>query len=155
MTLLPGGTLQIIYLIDSIALEPHEQFVLELELMNFPPEADPSLPNVFFRKRQIFTIQDSTGKTINIFIPYQLTEQILFVKDVKFYIRDSVRTVIENDRFVPITVGILGECILASDFSLVLTPKVACSGTACYTIERPYDKASLTRKFLCSCNDKL
>ncbi len=62
----PGGTTFIIFQIDRVALEPDETFVLELALLNVANVNralfDSSLPNVFFRSRQQFIIQDSTGK---------------------------------------------------------------------------------------------
>ncbi len=48
-----------------MALEPDETFVLDVLLRGVignSGDFDPSLPNVFFRSRQEFTIQESTGK---------------------------------------------------------------------------------------------
>ncbi len=49
-----------------MALEPDETFVLELTLIGVANGVignfDTSLPNVFFRSRQNFVIQDSTSK---------------------------------------------------------------------------------------------
>ncbi len=62
----PGGTTSIIFQADRVALESDETFVLELSLLNVANANralfDSSLSNVFFRSRQEFTIQDSTGK---------------------------------------------------------------------------------------------
>ncbi len=62
----PGGTTSITFQADRVALEPDETFVLELALLNVANVNralfDSSLPNVFFRSRQEFIIQDSTGK---------------------------------------------------------------------------------------------
>ena len=64
----PGGTTSITFQADRVALEPDETFVLELVLLNVANVNralfDPSLPNVFFRSRHEFIIQDSTGKKI-------------------------------------------------------------------------------------------
>ncbi len=64
-----GETLSITYLIDTIAFEPDETFVLDLSVNSITPAAsaallDASLINVFFRSRQNFIIQDSTGRCI-------------------------------------------------------------------------------------------
>ncbi len=48
-----------------MALEPDETFVLDVILLGVVGDSanfDASLPNVFFRSRQEFTIQESTGK---------------------------------------------------------------------------------------------
>ncbi len=61
----PGTTTAITFQPDRVALEPDETFVLELTLLGVAGNSadfDPSLPNVFFRSRQEFTIQESTGK---------------------------------------------------------------------------------------------
>ncbi len=63
----PGTTTAITFQPDRVALEPDETFVLELSLLavenDLIPLFDPSFfPNVFFRSRQEFTIQESTGK---------------------------------------------------------------------------------------------
>ncbi len=61
----PGGTTSITFQADRVALEPDETFVLELTLLNVANGAredfESSLQNVFFRSRQEFIIQDSTG----------------------------------------------------------------------------------------------
>ncbi len=66
----PGGTTAITFQADRVALEPDETFVLELELLNVANVArddfESSLQNVFFRSRQEFIIQDSTGKKCTI-----------------------------------------------------------------------------------------
>ena len=62
----PGGTTSITFQADRVALEPDETFVLELVLLNVANANqaffDQSLPNVFFRSRQEFIIQESTGE---------------------------------------------------------------------------------------------
>ncbi len=62
----PGGTTSITFQADRMALEPDETFVLELTLIYVENGQrdlfDASLPNVFFRSRQEFIIQDNTGK---------------------------------------------------------------------------------------------
>ncbi len=62
----PGGTTSIIFQADRVALEPDETFVLELRLFGVAngvrDRYDLSLPNVFFRSRQQFIIQDTTSK---------------------------------------------------------------------------------------------
>ncbi len=63
----PGGTTSITFQADRVALEPDETFVLELTLLGventiFERFFDSSLSNVFFRNRQEFIIQESTGK---------------------------------------------------------------------------------------------
>ncbi len=62
----PGGTTSVIFQADRVALEPDETFALELALLNMANVNralfESSLPNVFFRSRQQFIIQDSTGK---------------------------------------------------------------------------------------------
>ena len=53
---------------DRFALEPDEFFVLELTVLSptgiEASSIDTSLPNVFFRSRQTFTIMDTTGKLV-------------------------------------------------------------------------------------------
>ncbi len=65
LALNPGGTTSITFQADRVALEPDETFVLELALLNVANVNralfDSSLPNVFFRSRQEFIIQESTG----------------------------------------------------------------------------------------------
>ncbi len=62
----PGGTTSITFQADRVALEPDETFVLNLvliDVVNINRELfDSSLPNVFFRSRQEFIIQESTGE---------------------------------------------------------------------------------------------
>ena len=62
----PGGTTSITFQADRVALEPDETFVLDLVLIDVANVNralfDSSLPNVFFRRRQEFIIQESTGK---------------------------------------------------------------------------------------------
>ena len=62
----PDGTTCITFQADRVALEPDETFVLELALLNVANVNralfDSSLPHVFFRSRQEFIIQESTGK---------------------------------------------------------------------------------------------
>ncbi len=62
----PGGTISITFQADRVALEPDETFVLELTLIDVingvRGNFETSLPNVFFRSRQKFIIQDSTSK---------------------------------------------------------------------------------------------
>ena len=65
-----NASLAITFLIDTIAFEPDETFVLDLSVNSITPAAsaallDASLINVFFRSRQNFIIQDSTGKYNN------------------------------------------------------------------------------------------
>ena len=59
-------TTTISFEIDRFASEPDEFFVLELMVLSPTGEEtssiDTSLPNVFFRSRQTFTIMDTTGK---------------------------------------------------------------------------------------------
>ncbi len=66
LALNPGGTTAITFQADRVALEPDETFVLDLVLIGVANVNraffDPSLPNVFFRSRQEFIIQDSTGE---------------------------------------------------------------------------------------------
>ncbi len=63
LTLNPGGTTAITFRADKVALEPNETFVLELTLLGVSNGViDTSLPNVFFPRRQMFIIQDSTSK---------------------------------------------------------------------------------------------
>ena len=61
----PGGTTSITFQADRVALEPDETFVLEVALLNVTNANralfDSSLSNVFFRSRQEFVIQESTG----------------------------------------------------------------------------------------------
>ncbi len=61
----PDGTTSITFQADRVALEPDETFVLDLVLIDVANVNqalfDLSLPNVFFRSRQEFIIQDSTG----------------------------------------------------------------------------------------------
>ena len=68
----PGGTTSITFQADRVALEPDETFVLELALLNVANVNrvlfDSSLPNVFFRSRQQFIIQDSTGKSLQLIL---------------------------------------------------------------------------------------
>ena len=53
---------------DNFALEPDEFFLLELTVLSPTGEdassIDTSLPNVFFRSRQNFTIVDTTGNKL-------------------------------------------------------------------------------------------
>ncbi len=62
----PDGTTSITFQADRVALEPDETFVLELSLIGLANINRAlfysSLPNVFFRSRQEFIIQESTGK---------------------------------------------------------------------------------------------
>ncbi len=63
----PGRTTSITFQADRVALEPDETFVLELSLLSVANGQrglfdSSSLPNVFFRSRQEFIIQDRTGK---------------------------------------------------------------------------------------------
>ena len=64
----PGGTILITFQADRVALEPDETFVLDLVLIDVANVNralfDSSLPNVFFRSRQEFIIQDSTGNRL-------------------------------------------------------------------------------------------
>ena len=66
LTLNPSGTTAITFRTDRVALEPDETFVLELTLLGVSNGArdnfDLSLPNVFFRSRQQFIIQDTTSE---------------------------------------------------------------------------------------------
>ena len=65
LTLDPGTTTPITFQADRVALEPDETFVLDVALLGVVGTSanfDPSLPNVFFRSRQEFTIQESTGR---------------------------------------------------------------------------------------------
>ena len=66
LTLNPGTTTAIILHADRVALEPDETFVLELTLLSVANGVrdvfDLSLPNVFFRSRQTFIIQDTTSE---------------------------------------------------------------------------------------------
>ncbi len=61
----PGRTTSITFQADRVALEQDETFVLDLVLIGVANVNrvlfDSSLPNVFFRSRQEFIIQDSTG----------------------------------------------------------------------------------------------
>ncbi len=61
----PGGTTSITFQADRVALEPDETFVLELSLLGVANVNQAlfysPLPNVFFRSRQEFIIQESTG----------------------------------------------------------------------------------------------
>ena len=65
----PGGTTSITFQADRVALELDETFVLELTLLAIGVangqrgDFESSLQNVFFRSRQEFIIQDSTGIT--------------------------------------------------------------------------------------------
>ena len=66
LSLNAGATLSVTFLIDTIAFEPDETFVLELSVTSITPAAsvpllNASLLNVFFQSRQNFIIQDSTG----------------------------------------------------------------------------------------------
>ncbi|XP_064388167.1 uncharacterized protein LOC135336335 [Halichondria panicea] len=105
----PGGTTSITFQADRVALEPDETFVLELRLLGVANVNRvlfaSSLPNVFFRSRQEFIIQDSTA--------------------LVFRLRESDRVVDEGDGFIPVEVTVSNEVELASDISLVLTPMVA------------------------------
>ena len=53
---------------DRFASEPDEFFLLELMILSSAgmdaSSIDTSLPNVFFRSRQTFTILDTTGKLV-------------------------------------------------------------------------------------------
>ncbi|XP_064387630.1 uncharacterized protein LOC135335892 isoform X2 [Halichondria panicea] len=65
LSLNAGATVSVTFLIDTIAFEPDETFVLELSVTSITPAAsvpllDASLINVFFQRRQNFIIQDST-----------------------------------------------------------------------------------------------
>ncbi len=69
LTLGPETTTPITFQVDRVALEPDETFVLVVTLNNVADGFtqlqslfDSSLPNVFFRSRQEFTIQESTGR---------------------------------------------------------------------------------------------
>ena len=69
LSLNAGATVSVTFLIDTIAFEPDETFVLELSVTSITPAAsvpllDASLINVFFQRRQNFIIQDSTGISI-------------------------------------------------------------------------------------------
>ena len=63
-----GTFASITFQADRVALEQDETFVLELSLLAIGVANgakgvfESSLPNVFFRSRQEFIIQDSTGK---------------------------------------------------------------------------------------------
>ncbi len=66
LSLNADASLAITFLIDTIAFEPDETFVLDLSVTSITPAAsaallDASLINVFFQSRQNFIIQDSTG----------------------------------------------------------------------------------------------
>ncbi len=68
LSLNPGGTTSITFQADRVALEPEETFVLELSLLDVANGArgdfESPLQNVYFRSRQEFIIQDSTGNQI-------------------------------------------------------------------------------------------
>ncbi len=86
LSLNAGATLSVTFLIDTIAFEPDETFVLELSVTSITPAAsvsllDASLINVFFQSRQNFIIQDSTGIIAIIFtgILYTCTCTCIYV----------------------------------------------------------------------------
>ncbi|XP_064387828.1 uncharacterized protein LOC135336006 [Halichondria panicea] len=81
-----------------------------------------NLPNVFFRSRQEFIIQESTA----------------FV----FRLRESDEVVDEDDGFIPIEVTVANEVELASDISLVLTPMIAPEDFTPLSTTRPIAKAN-------------
>ena len=121
----PDGTTSITFQADRVALEPDETFVLELTLLNVANVNRvlfaSSLPNVFFRSRQEFIIQDSTGNQN--YANHAIL--IILLLALVFRLRESDRVVDEGDRFIPIEVTVANEVELASDISLVLTPMIA------------------------------
>ncbi|XP_064387556.1 uncharacterized protein LOC135335860 isoform X4 [Halichondria panicea] len=106
-----GTFASITFQADRVALEQDETFVLELSLLAIGVANgakgvfESSLPNVFFRSRQEFIIQDSTA--------------------LVFRLRESDRAVSEDNRFIPVEVTTANEVELASDISLLLTPMIA------------------------------
>ena len=63
----PGGTTSVTFRPDNFALELDETIVFDLTLFSVNPssrrtEFNPNLPNVFFQRRTVLSIQDSTGK---------------------------------------------------------------------------------------------
>ncbi|XP_064387763.1 uncharacterized protein LOC135335957 isoform X2 [Halichondria panicea] len=126
LTLNPGGTTSIIFQADRVALEPDETFVLELALLNVANVNralfDSSLPNIFFRSRQEFIIQDSTA--------------------LVFRLRESDEVLDEDDGFIFIEVTVANEVELASDISLILTPMVATEDFRPLPTTRPIARAN-------------
>ncbi len=66
LSLNPDDTTSVTFRPDNIALEPDETFVFDLNLVTTSPvsrtaEFDDALPNVFFQRRTVLFIQDSTG----------------------------------------------------------------------------------------------
>ncbi|XP_064387533.1 uncharacterized protein LOC135335856 isoform X2 [Halichondria panicea] len=122
----PGGTTSITFQADRVALEPDETFVLELALLNVANANralfDSSLPNVFFRSRQEFIIQDSTA--------------------LVFRLRESDRVVDEGRREIAVEVTVSNEVELASDISLVLTPMIATEDFRPLPTTRPFARAN-------------
>ncbi len=138
----PGGTTSITFQADRVALEPDETFVLDLALLNVANVNraffNPSLPNVFFRSRQEFIIQDRTGKKNYAY--YAILINLLLA--LVFRLRESDRVVDEGNREIPVEVTVANEVELASDISLVLTPMFAPEDFRPLPTTRPFVRAN-------------